>query len=159
MTSDIYECPICSHCTFEKPKKIPGFEQRFIYFPGKYGLGKIDSLDTKETTKLKTRIKRKSYTSKREICKPILAVTNEPDTLNEIQASCSANVDIDDECKTTYFLKKSSWQIRIAKSKTLNSIFYRVSDQAAAAIESSVFQEIGLITKTDTSEFVERYKI
>ncbi|GBL92998.1 hypothetical protein AVEN_54636-1 [Araneus ventricosus] len=54
-------------------------------------------LDTKEKAKLKTRLKGKSYTFKREVSKPILAVRDESDTLDEILRRCSYGAGTNDE--------------------------------------------------------------
>ncbi|GBL94830.1 hypothetical protein AVEN_197514-1 [Araneus ventricosus] len=95
-----------------------------------------------KTTQLKTRIKRKSYTLKRKVCKPILVVRSKPDPLDKIQPSDPADMRIDHEYKPAYSEKKSPWQIRInLKAPALNNDHYGVSHRAAAAIASSMLQD------------------
>ncbi|GBM36675.1 hypothetical protein AVEN_221946-1 [Araneus ventricosus] len=127
----------------EKPDFLMSLDETRLFDVSswKQELGKIFNFDTKKTTKLKTRIKRKSNTSKRDVCKLILAVRDDTDLLDEIQPSCSADLGTDDEYKPIYSEKKFSGQMRIkVKAITLNIHRYGVSDYTAAAIASSVLQ-------------------
>lgn len=45
------------------------------------------------------------------------------------------------------------------QSTSLHCDRYGVSDRAAATIASSVLEDIGVITDTDTSQVIDRYKI
>ena len=163
-TPDMCECPIMINCTCEKPKKIPVIERRFIYLQRKYRMGKMGALDEKETKKLSTRFDRQNYAIKRHPFKPVEPEIDDPVVLDEIhQKSTFIQSDDNDEYKpatSTPKQKISPWQMRIKLPTTsLHCDRYGISDRAAAAVASSVLEDIGIISKTDTSKVIDRYKI
>lgn len=171
---ELCECPIQINCTCKKPNKISVIEQRFIYLQREYGLGKIGSLDQKETTKLKNKFERNIKILKRTESRPKEEKMVESDDydLDETQPQPSStdiirvvqtyddNYEFDQYKPSTSLNKKSPWQMRIKlKTTALHCDRYGVSDRAAAAIATSVLEDIGLVTETDTSKVVDRYKI
>lgn len=162
-TPDLCECPILINCTCEKPNKIPVIEHRFIYLQRKYGMGKIGTLDQKETNKLRTRLLRRNNTLKRQPSKPVEDEIKETEDIDEIQQSFNAEVESNnhDHYKPSCSKKKEfPWQMRLTlQSTSLNCDRYGVSDRAAAAIASSVLEDIGVISETDTSLVIDRHKI
>lgn len=170
-TPALCKCPIDINCTCEKRNKIPLIEQRFIYLHREYGLGKIGNLDQKGTIKLKKKLDRNAKILKNTESQPNLekkSIELNDYHLGETQPqpSCSFDVPVrgrlqtddddfdSDEYRPSISLKrKSPWQMRIKLITTaLHCDRYGVSDRAAAIIPTSVLEDIGLVTETDTSK-------
>lgn len=168
-TPDACKCPLSIDCICEKEKKIPVIELRFMFMQRKYGLGKIGPLDLKETQRNKEKLKRKM----RYIPQIESSASNEQQevTLNMEDSDLKhsnrpPNISEDDDSDSEFEPEPSTssakpqWQMRIKlKATALNSDRYCVSDRATAAIASSVLQDIGLITESDTSHVVDKCKI
>lgn len=50
---EVCKCPVSIVCSCEKAKKIPIIELKFLYLQRNHGMGKIGSVDVKETKKIK----------------------------------------------------------------------------------------------------------
>lgn len=129
-----------------------------MYLQRKYGIGKIGSLDVKETKRITNRIIRKNYERKRptssEICKNVEVQMNNSDS----DVSHISDEDFVPQPSTSS--AKPQWQMRISLNTTaVTSDGYGVSDRATAAIASSVLQDVGLINESDTSYVVNKSKV
>lgn len=126
-----------------------------MYLQRELRMNKIGIVDKKETYKLSSRIERQKYTVKRQPSKQVETVTNKPEDSCEDES-----VEDDDQYLPFSSTEKLPWQMRVKlKAKSLHCDRYGVSERAAAAIASSVLEDIGLITDTEASNVIDRYKI
>lgn len=162
---DHCQCPVLVNCRCEKAKKNPNIEKRFIYLQRMYGLGKIGTLDKNETKKLENKLKRKFSQSPKRISEPISSETicidtDTSDVTMQLKPSHSEKKDYDyklpSSAKNTSPLQKMRLKL---KTTALHSDRYRVSERATAVIASSVLEDVGLITKEDFSQVIDKSKI
>jgi len=126
-------------------------------------MGKIGSIDTTATKKLMLKAERKAREIKRiqsvstQDKSRLVAVSSKNDIDSESNTEDESE---NDECKPSSSSKKHKWQMRVQLGATaLNSDRFGVSDRATAIIASSVLQDFGIITDTDTSSVIDKSKI
>lgn len=159
-TPNACECAISINCTCDKAKKIPSLELRFIFLQRKCGLGRIGSVDIKVTKKLNQRIKRKIREHQRVQSELNISNSKAEEHREDSLFSDHYSPDSDDEYKPSTSSANLHSQMRVKMCATaLNSDRFGLSDRATAAIASSVLQDIGIVTDTDSSYVVDKCKI
>ena len=158
-TPDACQCAILIKCLCEKAKKIPVLELRFMFLQRNYNLGKIGSIDKTVTKKLNVKAERKASDLQRALSGKEVPKIGEYSEIYEHSSIEDSEYD-EDEYKPSTSTEKPRWQMRIQLSATaLNSDRFGVSDRATAVIASSVLQDVGMITNTDSSYVVDKCKI
>ena len=159
------KCEI-SKCKCEKLFRVPIQEQPFLADQRNLRLMCIGSVDILTTNNLKRKLERKSKVKSLKLPESIVAQSSACETVtSEITASDSDN-DYTPEKVSCIKRSKNSKPKRAASqnriplpSLTTVSDRYGVSDRAAAALASSVLEDVGLIQSADTSMVVDRSKL
>lgn len=133
-----------------------------MYLQRNYGIGKIGSMDLKETNEIHEREKRKYNKRKREETKVTCLDKDVGLPTDDCSSELSDYNDDQEEFvpQPSTSTSKPQWQMRISlKTTALTSDRYGVSGRAMAANASSVLQDIGLVTSANTSLVVDKSKV
>lgn len=167
---EVCKCPVSIVCSCEKAKKIPIIELKFLYLQRNHGMGKIGSVDVKETKKQTQRYKRKYVEHKKThstidaLSQPSCSKHSDIETLIPQEVLSDSSADIEDDNDKDFQVPKSEiespWQMRIKlKNTALTSDRFGLSDRATAAIASSVLQDFGIVTDVDHTKVIDKNKL
>lgn len=168
---DISTCKCPSmNCKCEKSRKVPAKEREFLEDQRHSRKLFIGNVDKKVTKVLNKRIERLEAQRKRDCTTSILVVKKSTSTVSESQEKemeCDITEDgSDGQYKvpsTTkeideYHNKSTQMRIHLPHLATMSDR-YGLSDRAAAAVASAVLQDVGLISKTDHNNVIDRHKL